>query len=87
VKKRSLAWLVAAAIVANSLAALAETYPTKPIRPIVPFPAGAAPDVRSRLAFVAFEDPLWAQQQTTDFIRQDRPRWAEVVKSAGNKAE
>jgi len=43
---RGLCWLVAFALAAS--AAQAETFPSKPIRMIVPFPAGSATDLPPR---------------------------------------
>src|SRR5688572_7786548 len=45
-KKRS--FLVAGALALAGAAAIAQTYPNKPIRLIVPFPAGGATDIFAR---------------------------------------
>jgi tripartite-type tricarboxylate transporter receptor subunit TctC len=50
---RRLAWLVACLFVAS--AAHAETFPSKPIRMIVPFPAGSATDGQARLIGAHFQ--------------------------------
>ena len=47
--RRSL--IVGAALIAASLAAQADTYPSKPIRAIIPFGAGSATDVIPRIVF------------------------------------
>ena len=41
--------------------ASAQTYPTRPVKMIVPLPPGSAPDVRHRLIAQALTQ-LWAQQ-------------------------
>jgi tripartite-type tricarboxylate transporter receptor subunit TctC len=41
--------------------AFAQTYPTRPVKMVVPLPAGAAPDVRHRLIAQALSQ-LWGQQ-------------------------
>src|SRR4051812_25113417 len=54
---RRIAWLVAFWLVAGLVptsAAQAETYPTKPIRAIIPFPAGSATDSMARLVSAHF---------------------------------
>jgi tripartite-type tricarboxylate transporter receptor subunit TctC len=50
---RRLAWLMACLLVAS--AAHAETFPGKPIRMIVPFPAGSATDGQARLIGTHFQ--------------------------------
>jgi tripartite-type tricarboxylate transporter receptor subunit TctC len=50
---RGLGWLFALVLAAT--AAQAETYPTRPIRMIVPFPAGSATDGQARLIGVHFQ--------------------------------
>jgi tripartite-type tricarboxylate transporter receptor subunit TctC len=50
---RRLAWLVACLFVVS--AAHAETFPSKPIRVIVPFPAGSATDSQARLIGAHFQ--------------------------------
>lgn len=47
--RRSL--IVGAALIAASIAAQADTYPTKPIRAIIPFGAGSATDIIPRIVF------------------------------------
>jgi tripartite-type tricarboxylate transporter receptor subunit TctC len=54
-----LAWLGATA------AAQAQTYPTKPVRYIVPFPAGASPDIVGRLMADRLSR-VWGQQVVVD---------------------
>ena len=49
---RRFAWLVACLLVS---AAHAETFPGKPIRMIVPFPAGSATDGQARLIGAHFQ--------------------------------
>src|SRR3974390_1194099 len=41
--------------------ALAQSYPTRPVKMIVPLPAGSSPDVRHRLIAQALSQ-LWGQQ-------------------------
>jgi tripartite-type tricarboxylate transporter receptor subunit TctC len=45
----------------GDVAAFAQSWPAKPVRLIVPFPAGAAPDVVARLTAAKLTD-LWGQQ-------------------------
>src|SRR4051794_41848065 len=50
---RRFGWLIAFALSAS--AAHAETFPSKPIRMIVPFPAGSATDGQARLIGAHFQ--------------------------------
>ena len=45
----------------------------------------AAPDVRSHVAFAGYEMESWSPQQFADFVKRDRPRWAQIIKAAGIK--
>jgi tripartite-type tricarboxylate transporter receptor subunit TctC len=48
-----------------SAAATAQPYPTKPVRYVVPFPAGASPDIIARLVTERFSR-MWGQQVIVD---------------------
>lgn len=54
-----------AAGMASSISATAQTYPTKPVRYIVPFPAGASPDMVARTITEKL-GRLWGQQVIVD---------------------
>jgi tripartite-type tricarboxylate transporter receptor subunit TctC len=41
-------WLVAAILAAVPLVVMAQSYPTKPVRVVVPYPAGSTPDIIGR---------------------------------------
>jgi len=58
----------AAALSVGSRAALADTYPSRPVHMIVDIPAGLAPDVLARLVAA----PL-AQRLGQDFVVEDKP--------------
>jgi tripartite-type tricarboxylate transporter receptor subunit TctC len=61
------AWLVACVAVACACPklSLAQSYPVKPIRYIVPFPASATPDIIARLITNHFSR-MWGQQVVVD---------------------
>lgn len=42
-----------------------------------------APDVRSHVAMAGSSYPLWTPEQFAEFIRNDRPRWGEIARTAG----
>jgi len=47
----------------------------------------AGPDIRSHIAFTGYEMENWSAQQFADFIKRDRPRWAQIIKTAGIKPD
>ena len=65
-KRRQAFLIVLAAITCNlSLAASAQTYPVKPVRYLVPFPAAGSPDIIARLITERFSK-MWGQQVVVD---------------------
>ncbi len=56
---------IAAALVLSSASAVAQTFPTKPVRYIVPFGAGSSPDIVGRLLADQLTR-LWGQQVIVD---------------------
>jgi tripartite-type tricarboxylate transporter receptor subunit TctC len=64
----------AASLVAASRAARAEAYPTRPVRIVVPYPAGIAPDIVARLVAQPLSEKLGQQ-----VIVDDRPGGASNV--------
>jgi tripartite-type tricarboxylate transporter receptor subunit TctC len=58
-------WLAALALACGALAASAQTYPTKPVRLIVPVEAGSATDVVARVVAQRLST-LWGQQVVVD---------------------
>ena len=67
----------AAALPAASLIARAQTYPTRPVRIVVPYPAGIAPDIVARVV----AQPL-SQRLKQQFIVDNRPGGASNVGTA-----
>ncbi|MBX9775472.1 MAG: tripartite tricarboxylate transporter substrate binding protein [Xanthobacteraceae bacterium] len=59
---------------ATAQTAWAQTYPTRPVKIIVPLPAGSAPDVRHRLIAQALTQ-LWGQQ----VIIENRPGGGGII--------
>src|SRR5687768_8039592 len=55
----------AVALACVSFGAHAQTWPTKPVRYVVPFPAGASPDIIARLITERFSK-MWGQQVLVD---------------------
>jgi tripartite-type tricarboxylate transporter receptor subunit TctC len=46
-----------------------------------------APDVRSHLAYAGAEIPIMTPEEFAQFVRQDRPKWAKIIKEAGIEPE
>src|SRR5690606_17980320 len=67
IRERRPALLAMLTLAAGHLPALAagETYPVKPVRYVVPFPAGASPDLIARLITERFSR-MWGQQVIVD---------------------
>src|SRR6266851_817725 len=63
--KRISAGIVALLAVSASACALAQTFPAKPVRVVVAFPAGGGTDIVARLLAPKLSD-LWAQQVLVD---------------------
>jgi tripartite-type tricarboxylate transporter receptor subunit TctC len=65
-QRNALSYLLLAACAWHySAAAMAQTYPTKPVRYIVPFPAAASPDIVARLLAERLSR-MWNQQVVVD---------------------
>jgi tripartite-type tricarboxylate transporter receptor subunit TctC len=65
VVKRITLWTAVVVACGLSVAAQAQGYPVKPVRYIVPFPAGASPDIIARLITERFSK-MWGQQVLVD---------------------
>ena len=73
-KRELLAGIAATLGLATARPALAQTYPTRPVKIIVPLPPGSAPDVRHRLIAQALTQ-LWGQQ----VIVENRPGGGGII--------
>jgi tripartite-type tricarboxylate transporter receptor subunit TctC len=73
-KRELLAGLAATVSLATARPASAQTYPTRPVKIIVPLPPGSAPDVRHRLIAQALTQ-LWGQQ----VIVENRPGGGGII--------
>src|SRR5262249_46002461 len=60
-KRRALAFAISAAVSACSVASWAQSFPSKPVRYVVPFGAGGSPDIVARLIAERLTR-LWGQQ-------------------------
>jgi len=67
---------------ASARPVLAQTYPTRPVKMIVPLPAGSAPDVRHRLIAQALTQ-LWGQQ----IVVENRPGGGGIIGTRAALAE
>jgi tripartite-type tricarboxylate transporter receptor subunit TctC len=66
----------------NARPASAQTFPTRPVKMIVPLPAGSAPDVRHRLIAQALTQ-LWGQQ----IVVENRPGGGGIIGTRAALAE
>ena len=71
---------VAAPLALCAAPALAQNYPTKPIRLIVPFAAGGPGDLMGRMVIVD-------QIASSAFVRVEIEKWAKVAAVAQLKAD
>src|ERR1700754_619796 len=62
---RTLVYSFAAVVVIHSAACWAQNYPTKPVRYVVPFPAGTGNDIVGRLLTDQLSK-MWKQQVIVD---------------------
>src|SRR5262245_14681016 len=67
---------------ASARPASAQTFPTRPVKMIVPLPAGSAPDVRHRLIGQALTQ-LWGQQ----IVVENRPGGGGIIGTRAALAE
>ena len=72
--KRAFMAGLAATALAGDRAAFAQSYPSRPVKIIVPLPAGSAPDVRHRLIAQALTN-LWGQQ----LVVENKPGGAGII--------
>ncbi len=76
-----------------------QAYPNKPVRMVVPFPAGGGVDVTARILAQRLSERVGqsfivenrggasAIEPFTEFVKNEVPRWAKVVKAANLKPE
>jgi len=82
-KRALLAGMAAAGFgLPNARPASAQTFPTRPVKMIVPLPAGSAPDVRHRLIAQALTQ-LWGQQ----IVVENRPGGGGIIGTRAALAE
>lgn len=73
-KRTLLTGMIASGVGLAAGPALAQAYPTRPVKMIVPLPAGSAPDVRHRLIAQALSQ-LWKQQ----VVVENRPGGGGII--------
>lgn len=80
---------MALAVCSIAVPAIAQTYPVKPVRVIVPFPPSGAADILTRTLGLKLAE-AWPQQLVVDNrpgAGEDVAKWGKVVRAAGIKAQ
>lgn len=77
--RRSASWYAALLLLLTATAAPAQTYPSPPVRIIVPVSPGGALDTMARAIVPVGDSP----ENFADFLRADREIAAKLVKIAG----
>ena len=77
----------AVAMLLTAAQAVAQNYPSRPIRLIVAWPPPGAVDIRERLLPLAYELHTSTPQALSSPLKAETEKWAKVVKASGAKLD
>lgn len=80
-----------AVVLALPVTVLAQAYPSKPVRVVVPYPPGSTPDIVGRTLSErlqkGFDVIASSPEEFSRWIRAESEKWSNVIRASGATAD